>query len=77
MGNLSDYIGRTFILKATRYGALNGHAGKVIEVQRIPSGVDTETDQLIFRDMLVVETVSPEFPTALMMPEQFGQEVYD
>lgn len=72
---LQDFVGRSFVLRGTRYGALDGLVGKVIEVQTLPVGVDPATDALVFQEVLVVETGSSEFPSAIMKPEQFAEEV--
>ena len=76
MADLQSFVGRSFILQRTRYGALDGLVGKVVRVDRVPVGVEpTLPHGLAFADVLVVETESAEFPSAIMKPEQFAEEV--
>lgn len=76
MADLQSFVGRSFVLQRTRYGALDGLVGKVVGIDRVPIGVEpTFPNGLVFGDVLVVETESKEFPSAIAMPINLGQEV--
>jgi hypothetical protein len=73
---LEKYVGRSFVLQRTRYGALDGLIGKVTRIDRVPCGVEpTFPNGLVFKDVLVVETQSSDFPSAIAMPINLGPEV--
>jgi hypothetical protein len=65
---LRKYIGRSFIICATRYGALDGKIGTVVAVKTVPWGTGR-------KQMLIVEIPGSEFSPALMLPDQFAKEV--
>lgn len=66
--NLHDYVGRSFVLQRTRYGALDGLIAKIVRVETVPS---LKGD----REVLVAETSSEEFPVGMVMPINLGAEV--
>ena len=66
--SLQEYVGRSFVLQHTRYGALDGLVGKVTETRSIPT-IEGE------RDVLVVEVPGAEFPRAIVRLHNFASEV--
>lgn len=66
--NLADYVGRTFILRKSKYGVLDGLTGTVTKVERVPWGTGE-------KDVLIVDVPTSDFSPAIMLPTQFASEV--